>query len=83
MNNFKREYRNLETRIMYELRKKIEGSNYISKHLDNKAIKVNVFDYTELTIVNDSLTFLDCNGQHYSLFVDCDLEDLIDILNDK
>ena len=81
MENFKLQYRNLEQRIISELRDKVESSKHISKHLDEKSIKVNVFDYTGLTIVNDRLTFLDSNGQHYSLFADCNLEDLIDILN--
>lgn len=76
-----KQYRDLEQRVLRELREKVEGSKYISKHLDERVIKVNVFDYTELAIVNDRLTFLDSNGQHYSLFADCNLEDLIDILN--
>lgn len=66
---------------MRELRNKVENSKQTSKHIDEKSINVNVFDYTELTIVNDRLTFLDSNGQHYSLFADCNLEDLIDVLN--
>ena len=81
MENFKLQYRNLEQRIISELRDKVESSKHISKHLNEKSIKVNVFDYTELTIVNDRLTFLDSKGYHYSLFADCNLEDLIDILN--
>lgn len=81
MENLKKQYRDLEQRIIFELRSKIENSNYISKHCNEKAIKVNVFDYTELLIINDHLTFLDRNGMHYSLFADCTLEDLIDILN--
>lgn len=81
MESFKKQYRDLEQRTMRELRDKVENSEHISKHLNEKSIKVNVFDYTELTIVNDRLTFLDSNGQHYSLFADCNLEDLIDILN--
>lgn len=81
MENFKKQYRDLEVRILAELRNKIQASDYLSKHINQKAIKVNVFDYTELTIVNDKLTFLDENGYQYSLFSDCTLEDLIDILN--
>ena len=80
MENFKKQYRDLEQRIMCELRDKVENSKYTSKHFNEKSIKVNVFDYAELTIVDDRLTFLDSIGQHYSLFADCSLEDLIDIL---
>lgn len=81
MENFKKQYRDLEQRIIRELRDKVENSKQTSKHINEKSINVNVFDYTELTIVNDRLTFLDSKGQHYSLFADCSLEDLIDILN--
>jgi len=81
MENFKKQYRDLEQRIINELRQKVENSTYISKHENEKALKVNIFDYTELTIVNDKLTFLDHNGLHFSLFSDCTLDDLIDILN--
>lgn len=81
MENFKKQYRDLELRIMRELRDKVENSKQTSKHIDKKSINVNVFDYTELTIINDRLTFLDSNGYHYSLFDECNLEDLIDVLN--
>ena len=81
MENFKKQNRDLEQRIMRELRDKVENSKQTSKHINEKSINVNVFNYTELTIVNDRLTFLDSNGLHYSLFADCILEDLIDILN--
>ncbi len=83
MENFKKQYRDLELRVLRELRNKIENSNFTSSHIQEKAIKVNVFDYQELTIINDKLTFLDKHGYHYSLFADCTLEDLIDILNCK
>lgn len=78
--NLKKVYRDLETKVFATLRSIINNSNYTSKHINTKAIEVNLFDYTELCIVNDSLTFLDDNGQHYSIFCDCYLEDLIDLL---
>ena len=81
MENFKKQYRDLETKVMRQLRDKIEASNYTSKHIYGKSIKVNVFDYTELAVINDRITFMDDNGLHYSLFADASLEDLIDILN--
>ena len=68
MENFKKQYRDLEQRIMRELRDKVENSKQTSKHINEKSINVNVFNYTKLTIVNDRLTFLDSNGLHYSLF---------------
>lgn len=82
MENFKKQYRDLETRVFNELRNRIENSTYISKHTNTKAIKIDLFDYTELTVINHDLTFLDRKGYHYSIFGDCTLEDLIDILNE-
>ena len=81
MDNLNKRYRDLELRVMRELRNRVEDSKHTSIHIEEKAIKVNVFDYTELTIVDDRLTFLDRKGSHYSLLSDCNLEDLIDIIN--
>lgn len=67
---------------MHELRCKIENSNYTSKHVNEKAIKVNLDSYAELSIINDRLTLIDCNGHQYTAINAADLEDLIDILND-
>jgi hypothetical protein len=79
--NFKKQYRDLEMRVFSTLRDKVEASTYKSKYVNEKAIKVNLYEYTELTIIDDSLTFLDSRGYHYSPFNQCSLEDLIDILN--
>lgn len=82
MKNLKKQYRDLQMRVFAELRDKINGSNVYSKHTNEKCIEVNVFDYTELSIINDRLMFLDDKGYHYEIFNgDCNLEDLIDILN--
>ena len=81
MKTLKKEYRDLEMRVMRSLRDAINNSKYKSKHCDEKAIKVNVFYYREMVIINDRLTFLDDNGLHYSVYSDVSLEDLIDILN--
>lgn len=81
MENFKKQYRDLETRVLNELRQKVQNSKIKSKHLSEKCIKVKCYNYSELTIVDDKLTFLDSNGQHYSIFNETDLEDLINILN--
>lgn len=82
MANLKKQYRDLETRVLSGLRDEINNSRVYSKHTNEKCIKVNVFDYTELAIIHDRLTFLDDKGYHYNIFNgDCNLEDLIDILN--
>lgn len=63
------------------LKKEILKNKTISKHCYAPCIKVNLFDYTELALIDDRLTFLDENGLHYYLYAECSLEDLIDILN--
>jgi len=81
MEDLKLQYRNLEQRVIWDLRRKVENSTNTSKYVDEKAISVDVYDYVELTIVNDHLTFINSNGLHYSLFASqCNLEDWIDIL---
>ena len=74
-------YNKLEYQVMCELRKRIEKSKINSEFVSEKCIKVNVFDYVELAIINDRLTFLDSDGYHYNIYTECSLEDLIDILN--
>lgn len=82
MKNLKSQYRDLEQRVLRELRNKVSLSKMNSKHTQEKCIKVNVFDYTELAIIHEQLTFLDGKGEQYSIWNgDCNLEDLIDILN--
>ncbi len=81
MENFKKKYRDLEQRVFNSLKNKIEKSDYISKHTGHKALQVNLYDYTELAVINDNLTFMDDYGYQYSLWNgDTNLEDLIDIL---
>ena len=79
--NFRTRYEQLEADVEFALRKAIEKSKVESKHVDEKCIKVNLHNYTELAIINDRLTFLDENGYHYSIYAECTLTDLIDILN--
>lgn len=81
MKKYKEQLEDLESRILSELRHLIETSQIDSKHIAHKAIKVNVFGYEELTVVNDRLTFIDEGGYEYSLNADCNLEDLVDILS--
>jgi hypothetical protein len=84
MENLKREYRDLEQKVLRGLRDKVSESEHYSKHVEEKCVKVNLYGYTELTIINDQLAFLDGNGQHYSIWNgDCQLEDLIDILTEE
>jgi hypothetical protein len=74
-------YDDLEQEVLEALREEIEKSNMVSDHMDTKVLKVNVFDYEELAIINGELTFMDGNGFHYDIYNECSLEDLIDILS--
>lgn len=73
-------YDDLEQEVLYALREEIEKSELESKFTSTKIIKVNVFDYIELAVVHNELTFMDSNGYQYSVYAECSLEDLIDIL---
>jgi hypothetical protein len=75
------DYSTLKWRIENELRKRIAKSKIKSEHVSEKCVKVLVFDYHELTIINDELTFIDRQGLHYSLYCDVTIEDLLDIIN--
>ena len=79
---FKKIYRNLESRVMFELRETIDKSGYISKHTNTKAIKVDVEFYEELTSINDKLFFIDKKGLHYDYF-NVGLDCLIDFLDER
>ena len=70
----------LEHDVLQALRVFITESKIVSEHLDTPVIKVNVFDYTELALIHNDLTFMDSNGYQYGLYTECDLEDLIDII---
>lgn len=74
-------YQVLEKKVTNELKERILKSKHKSKHNDYQVIHVCVYDYEELAIVNGELTFFDGDGYHHSLYGDCALHDLIDILN--
>jgi hypothetical protein len=74
-------YKTLERDVNSLLKLVITNSILKSKHVDSNCIKVDVYDYTELVIIDTELVFLDDNGYHYRLYSECSLEDLIDILN--
>jgi hypothetical protein len=80
MKNLRKRYRDLEMEIHSELRQLVNKSEYYSRHIDMRAIKLpptNSFD--EVTIVYDSLVLINDNGQHYTLN-HLSLEELIDII---
>jgi hypothetical protein len=83
MENFKKQYRDLQTRVFNELRNKINNSTYKSKFTGDNAIEVDLDGYVELTIIDHTLIFIKENGIYHSIFYsnnNIDLEDLIDIL---
>lgn len=81
--SLKEQYQNLVNEIISKLIQEIEESKVTSHHMEVNCITVNVFDYEELIYWEGELVFLDGNGHHYSLFADCELEDLIDILEER
>ena len=84
--SFRKQYRDLETKVLHALRNKVMESERVSKYVGEKAISVHCscqWDYEELAIINDRLTFIDNHGLQYDVFADCSLEDLIDILEPK
>lgn len=78
--NYEYRLQQLEKEVEDSLRELIKESEYQHPDYSQPAIKVNVFDYTALTILNDTLTFLDSEGLHYSLYAECTLTDLFDII---
>lgn len=78
----KENYEALVNDIRLALENEIRNSSIQSKHYDAKAIKVNIFGYTELILLdNRFLIFLDKDGYQYSIDAECELEDLLNILS--
>jgi len=78
--NLKDRHDELEQEVLKALRDEILDSLIQSKFMNNPVIKVNIFDYVELTLIGDDLIFMDNDGLHYDVYSECSLEDLIDIL---
>ena len=74
-----KKYTSLVEEVVKALKVKISGREE-SKFLPAKALKVNIYDYVELVLWEGKLIFLDAHGLHYSLFVDCSLEDLMELM---
>ena len=81
MGTLKKEYRDLETKVLATLREMVNNSKKLSKHTGTKIVKIeDSFGYAELSIINDNLAFIDSKGYHYKIWGVCTLEDLIDII---
>ena len=78
--NYQYRFEQLQSEIEETLRRLISESNYQHPDYDQPAIKVNVFDYIALVVMNERLTFLDKDGYQYSLYNECQLTDLLDII---
>lgn len=70
----------LELDVFTGLVERIEKFGIMSKHGKFLSLKVNVFDYVEIAYINEKLVFFDEKGLIYSVYADCSLDDLIDIL---
>ena len=87
----RKKHNDLEQEVFFALEAEILESQIQSKFYNLPVIKVNIFDYVELTMMHigawqvdsdgHTLTFIDNNGQQYELYAECCLEDLVDILS--
>jgi hypothetical protein len=77
--NFKKQYRNLETSVLHELRCKVEKSETKSSFIADNVLSIDYDGFVELGIINDKLVFISDSGYHYDILT-ASLEDLIDIL---
>jgi hypothetical protein len=71
----------LECEVLDILIDAINKSTTKSKHMDCNAIQItNLSNYTELVIVHNQLTFLNEDGNHYCIYAETSLDELIDII---
>lgn len=75
-------YNEVENEIIAMLEKEVNASFIESENHKVPCLKISLFDYTELLILNGRLQFADSDGLLYNLFND-DVrnDDLLDILN--
>lgn len=71
----------LEQQVETELRKRIAKSKHIEQMYGVNAIKVRINNYHHLVVIDDRLVFLDSVGLQYSLYSECTLNDLIELLD--
>ena len=77
--NFKKMYRDIEMRVHFTLREKIEKSKCKSKFNGDNAIKVKHDNYCEIVIWSNGLYFYDNDGNMHSIF-NVTLEELIELI---
>ena len=77
----KRRYNKLEQDVHHRLIKEVKRSETYSDFMNVKALNVNLFDYNELVILHNTLTFIDKQGHQFRIYDECSLEDLIDIVS--
>lgn len=81
MNTLRNRYEQLREDVEAKLRELILNSKIESKLHDTTCLKVNIFDYDELLIDDlGSLSFMS-GGHLYSLYSECDLNDLIELID--
>lgn len=86
MKNLKKEYQDLEMKVLRTLREIVENSQDESRHIrgnclylyDYRAENID-FDYCELCIIGDRLVLINIDGYHFSA-AETDLQTLIDII---
>lgn len=80
LEKLKNKYEEVEQETLYLIVTEINKNGTESKHGNFKSIPVNVFDYNEIAVIDSRLTFLDHRGYQYSLWAECTIEDLFEII---
>lgn len=81
MNTLKERYEQLEKDVEAKLRELISNSKTWSKLFDAKCLRVNIYDYDELLIDKSGELSFVSGGHLHSLYSECDLNDLIELID--
>jgi len=79
--NLLEDYKQLENGIVELLKDTVQKSKTKSKFINGNCLDVSGFNYSELVIIDNKLTFLNGQGNHFSLFTNgIVMDDLIEII---
>lgn len=76
----KKAFELLEKIVHQRLYDMIESSATFSKHIQLRAIEVNIADMVEIIYLNDKLVLLDADGYHYDISI-IPFEELVDFID--
>lgn len=78
MKSLTEQYNDLEASVINKLKALVLQSTVISKHTAKPCIRISLFDYDEISIVNGDLVFLS-KGYQYNSMLEVELSDLVDL----